>query len=129
MEKETRFTKEDWLRIEDVVAKIIDEDAWDMCSRPFIDNIESSIDKGEPLNVSTESGGDHFDVPLAVQAIPFALSGVKKIYVYYKENGSLPSTANEFISLIPSTQKEVKNFILDNYPTIIGLIIFGAQVL
>ncbi len=129
MEKETRLAKEDWLRIEKIVAEIVDEDAWNMCSRPFMDKIESSIEKGETLIVSTSSGGDHFDVPLVVQAIPFALSGVKATYVYYKQNGSLPSTAKEFISLIPSTQKEVKEFLLDNYPTILGLLIFGAQVI
>ena len=83
MESETKLATEDWLQIEDIVAKIVDEDAWDMCSRSFIDGIEKSIENGDSIIISTSAGGDHFPIPLSVQAIPFALSGVKEVYVYY----------------------------------------------
>lgn len=128
MESEAKITKEDWLRIEEVVAKIVDEDAWDMCSRPFLNGVEQSIDNGEPIKISTSVGGDHFQIPLPVQAIPFALSGVRAAYVYYKQHNSLPSTTEEFISLIPKTQEEVKIFIINNYPMIVSLVIYVLQI-
>ena len=129
MEKEAKLTREDWFQIERIVSEIVDEDAWDMCTRSFKDSIENSIEKGEIINVSTDAGGDHFPVPLPVQAIPFAISGVKEVYVYYKRHGSLPSTAEEFISLIPSSQKEVKEFLINNFPMILSLILYGLQVI
>ena len=128
MERKTKLTKDEWLQIEEIVAKIVDEDAWDMCSRPFINGVEQSIDNGDYIEISTSAGGDHFPIPLSVQAIPFALSGVREAYMYYKQHGSLPSTAEEFISLIPKTQKEVKEFIINNFPMLLSLIIYGLQI-
>lgn len=129
MEKETRITQEDWVQIEKIVSEVVDEDAWDWCTRSYLDSIEESIEKGEDIIMSTNAGGDHFLVPLPVQAIPFAISGVKEVYVYYKKHGSLPSTAEEFISLIPSTQKEVKEFIIENFPMILSIILYGIQLM
>lgn len=129
MDNQKEFTKEDWGEVEAILSKVIDEDAWEMCSRTFLDQIEASLDRGENLQINTTAGGDHFPVPLAIQAIPFALSAVKEMVIYYKVHKHFPSTAKEFLELVPTNHEETKKFIMDNFPTIVGLILFGIQII
>ena len=128
METKNSFSRKDWEAVEEVVFKLFPPEEKELCSRDFIDAVECSIDNDENVELDQDAGGDHYPVPFIVQTLPIALSVTKAMYRYYKDNGKLPSTWEEFLDFIPTNGAQTRQFIMNNYPDIVSFLILAIQV-